>query len=160
MALAKLFLPVNGAQNAIKRYQSWQGLLIRPCITAAIQVNLLKREVISHSAESVHHAAIDVTIVLVFVTQDELEVSADEPGLVAGSPELLKLMEELNLGCIILRPVDHRDPPRRRAFRSDRRARDTVVIVLAMNSASVMVRSRLFQARRIPPRVPSAGRYT
>jgi hypothetical protein len=34
------------------------------------------------------------------------------------------------------------------------------VSVFVVNSGSVIVTARLFHARRIPPRVPTAGRYT
>ena len=84
----------------------------------------------------------------------QVEVTAEEPGASVRVAGILQVFEEQDLFIIVLRAIDPGDPPRMRA----RSCRDEGRDVVLTNYGLEIAISLRFQARRMPPRVPEAGR--
>jgi len=142
-------LPIRGAEEAVQVDQSWWILAIGPSVTPAVEVDLFERKLVNQSPEAAHHPSIEVGV-LIFLAIDEIEIPAQQPWSGAGSTHGAQFLQELNLIGLALRN-HHGEPVDVGIFAES---------VLVVNSGSVTVTTRLFQARRIPPQVPRAERYT
>jgi hypothetical protein len=76
VALPVSFFPISGAEDAIETNQGGRGLLIRPCVSASIEVDLFEQKIIDKSTKSAHHAPVKVCIVLIGGLVDEIKISA------------------------------------------------------------------------------------
>jgi hypothetical protein len=62
-----LLLPICGAQDTVKVDKGWGCLLVRPSIAAAIEIDLLQREIVDNVPESTHQVPVEVSIVFVLI---------------------------------------------------------------------------------------------
>jgi hypothetical protein len=75
-----------------------------------MQLNFLESHIIDPSSEAAHQWSVYVVIVLVFFPVNEVEISCNEPGACAVQSIVSKLLQEMNLGFITLRPIDIGQP--------------------------------------------------
>ena len=112
VALSVPLLPVRSAEDTVEVNQRGRGLLIRPSVSPTVEVNLLKREVIENAAEASHHASVDVPVVFVFISIDQVEVPAQHPWTGAIGADAAYFLKERDLLMILLRPIYNGQPPR------------------------------------------------
>jgi hypothetical protein len=54
VALPVSFFPISGAEDAIETNQGGRGLLVTPCVSASIEVDLFEQKIIEKSTKFAH----------------------------------------------------------------------------------------------------------
>lgn len=104
-------LPSRGAKDAVVANQRRSVALIRPRVTAAMQVEIAELLAGDETPKSTHDAVVEAGVVLVGGGGNHVEVAAKEPRANAGFAHVVQVSEELELSIVIVRSVNSGEPP-------------------------------------------------
>jgi hypothetical protein len=77
-----------------------------------MKMKLNQLKVLQELAKSTHHLVVQVTIIFVFSSMDEVEVPTKQPRTNMSNPALLQLLEKLYFVLLTLRAINRSKPPR------------------------------------------------